>query len=234
MSLCPKLTDMRNTAISDDVAGQIAHVLADLPNLYNLKLCHISSITPSGWAPFSAVMRNCPSLVHIDLGLNKIGDEAAAAFASALSESNNTTLETLNLESNPSIGPVGWQAIADLVCKPRIADALNSNHTLVEIKRTDIPSDLAYYIHLNKYGNHNEIIRKKILRRFFSGSGESIESNVKVFHKMNFAVMPQAIDWIGRDESGRSLFYHLFRSIPSLVERRTATVASSKKRPRDA
>ncbi len=87
---------------------------------------------------------------------------------------------------------------------------------------------------MNSNGNSSEVARQKIIPHHFSGADASIE--VRGFASMDTKLLPQAIQWIGRDELGFSLMHQFIRDIPSLFEIKTkpkanaTTVAQARKR----
>ena len=60
------------------------------------------------------------------------------------------------------------------------------------------------------------VARQKIMEQHFSGS--KLESNVRVFARIPFSVLPTAVEWIGRDNLGYSLMFCFVQSIPALLE----------------
>jgi hypothetical protein len=66
---------------------------------------------------------------------------------------------------------------------------------------------------MNHNKNKAEVIRQKILARYFCDGG----CNMDVFWGMDMQ-LPHAIAWIGRDPLGISLIYQLAMKMPCLFE----------------
>lgn len=106
-----------------------------------------------------------------------------------------------------------WGALACLLCdKTSIERTFDSNHTLEEaVHNVDesIPGDVLSSL--------AAVSRQKILLHHFPPGTD----NVSEFNGMAMNVLPRAIEWIGRDDRGFILMYHLVRGIPALFEQIT-------------
>jgi len=70
---------------------------------------------------------------------------------------------------------------------------------------------------LNQNDNKQEVARQKLIRYYFSNDDGSVVK-VEEFVDMELDVLPQAIAWAGRDDTGHSLLYKLFQTMPTLFD----------------
>ena len=70
------------------------------------------------------------------------------------------------------------------------------------------------YLELNKNDDKFDVARQKIIRYHFLNG----EDNMQEFVSMELEVLPHAIGWTGRDDTGHSILYQLVRSMPSLFD----------------
>jgi len=100
-----------NVGIDDEAAVAMTYSFASLQHLKILRLDENRNIQVRGWQAIAYLVNRCQStLVELDLSSNEIEDAAAAALSYALT--NSPSLKVLNLQSNISIGTVGWRAFA--------------------------------------------------------------------------------------------------------------------------
>ena len=91
-----------NTGLDDEGSGILGSALSGLLSLKTLNLGCNKSISTAGWQTlFNRLSQT--SLVNLDLNTNNIRDASLASLA------NIGTLKTLDLLSNKSITPSGWQ-----------------------------------------------------------------------------------------------------------------------------
>ena len=138
-------------------------------------------------------------------------------FANALV--SNTSLKTLEygLNLGTSISSRGIDTIGNLLCDKSSIDSIyRSNHTLQKLGWSDIHlhTDLTSFFKLNQNDNKAEVARQKILQYHFSNGDNNIQDLVD----MSLNVIPHAIAWVGRDDTARSLLYHLVHGMPSLFD----------------
>jgi hypothetical protein len=83
--------------------------------------------------------------------------------------------------------------------------------------QVQVPDNIAHVLELNE-SNQDKVVlaRQKIISNHFSAS----RINTQAFDVMSVPVLPQAVDWIGRDHIGFSLLYQVSRSVlaPKLFE----------------
>lgn len=209
--------NLSENRIDDEVAVLLANSFAAMPTLKSLNLCGLHYVTANGWRSVLAALGNAhSSLEELKLPINSIDDEGAVSFANALV--NNSSLKTIDLDANQLISDIAWQAFSQLVChKSSVMSTFLSNHTLHQLcdqNAIDLPRDLWHSLHFNKGADKKKVARHKIIWAHFQG--EVIDP--QAFVDMELQVMPQALDWIGRDYVGHSLFYQLVRTMPSLIE----------------
>jgi len=89
----------------------MASAFANISSLKILRLEENEIIEPTGWQAISNLLqtRNT-SLVELNLGMNKIDNEASVFLANALT--NSPSLKILTLGSNRRINTVGWRAFS--------------------------------------------------------------------------------------------------------------------------
>ncbi len=75
--------DLENKVIKAKGTGRLAAVLRQCPSLAHLNLRH-NAIGAGGARRLAAVLWQCPSLAHLDLGSNRIGNEGARRLAEVL------------------------------------------------------------------------------------------------------------------------------------------------------
>lgn len=119
--------------INDEGVAIFAEVFSNNNNLKKLYLSRNMSITTAGWQTLASLFLNRDSAIGtIDIinGNDSFDDDAAIAWANALSISKNAKLKDF-LFSPWGVTSRGWLALENLVCNKTNIDALcDSNHTL--------------------------------------------------------------------------------------------------------
>jgi hypothetical protein len=140
-----------------------------------------------------------------------ITDDVIISFAEALA--GNTSLKVCEILHNEILAR-GWAALAKALCnKSNLASICNSNHTMYDFWTDDPSYEIAVLLQMKNNKNQSEALRKKLLMYHFSDNG-----NVgHAFCPMETTVLPNAIEWIGRDPIGFSVMFHLFRCTPWLI-----------------
>ena len=67
---------------------------------------------------------------------------------------------------------------------------------------------------MNENTNKVEVVRQKIIQYHFMDG----EDNTETLVGMELEMMPSVIAWIGRDNIGFSLLYHLAKNLPCLFD----------------
>ena len=67
---------------------------------------------------------------------------------------------------------------------------------------------------MNENTNKVEVVRQKIIQYHFMDGKDNTETLVG----MELEMMPSVIAWIGRDNIGLSLLYHLTKNMPCLFD----------------
>ena len=123
--------------ITDEVAFALTNALVNNSSLRELRLCDNPDVTAAGWASFSFILRIPHSALKvINLGGNRINDNAMMSFADALA--NNIKLKRLYISLNPVSGysdsgitSNGLASFTHLMCDtPSVLSTYHSNHTL--------------------------------------------------------------------------------------------------------
>merc|ERR1712087_975528 len=200
-----------------------------------LYLCDISAdamplITGAGWrALFACVQNEGSVLEQIDLRYSSIDEGGLSALTSALA--GNPSLEMVDLSHNKQISAAAWRSFFVCLGRPdaalkevnlrgnNITDASSaaavhsSNHTLRSLGKPNVPRDLDELLLLNSRRDERSVSREKVLRYHFRNG----ESNMREIAGVDTSVIPDAISWAGRNDSGRTLLYELLRNLPSLA-----------------
>ena len=173
--------------IGDEGIEALVPALTTCYDLQRLRIGENPSITTRGWQRFASILEPSNSnLEELYIGQNNIDDEAAAAFANALT--NNHTLETLELGNNPLITAVGWQAFSKILRDTSSVNAtFLSNHTLLSL------GDDAYghlpLLELNERDDKKEVATIKILQCHD-------DFDMQPFFEWEFKVLPLVISWL--------------------------------------
>ena len=175
--------------IDDEGIEALVPALVNCNHLKELYLCNNPSITTRGWQSHATLLESNSILEQISIGHNDIDDRAVAAFASALT--NNHTLNTLELDYNPSISPVGWEAFSHVLCNPSSVNAtFLSNHTLRyvadEVYGNEIVGPL---FDLNGRNDKKEVATIKILQAHD-------DFDMQPFFEWEFKVLPLVLSWL--------------------------------------
>jgi len=230
--------DFSYGAIDDIAVMLLVDEFANMSSLKTLRLDGNDFLTSLGWKTISSLLPRSPncSLVNLQLGNNSnrtnVNDEVISSFANNLM--NNNTLQALKFgTSRNAITSRGWKSLEKTLCnKSTIENIINSNHTLhkahyphlsFEVESDKFMSyNLECILKMNENSNKVEVIRQKIiLYHFING-----KDNIKMFVDMELEVLPSAIVWIGRDFTGLSLLYHLFKSMPTLFDKNSKAAGS--------
>ena len=138
----------------------------------------------------------------------------------------------IDIVDNDVITSGGDEALAEVLCnKTEVESIYTSNHTLHTITdcgfvKSDTPEDIASYLKLNENDDKVEVARQKILQyHFMNGT-----SNIEEFVDMEWGELPQALAWIGRNDTGHSLLFEMCQSMPSLFDTESKAKATGAKR----
>ena len=223
------------TDINDEVATSFVSSLSNMPSLKTLDL-NYTRFTTIGWLAISRLLRstNCCLEKLVLSSLTTIGSEAIIAFASALSNRNNTTLKTLRLRDSTMEDQDNayasmqdyFSAFADVLCNKESINAIYfSNHSLQEVDfdSTGPPSEYGIIEQGNENTNKAQVARHKILK---------YHTHIQTFLDMKLQELPYSIAWMGLDNFGLPLLFKLCLSMPWLFDSESiATIlANSKKK----
>ena len=153
------------------------------------------SITLEGWVAFIDILLHqnlCCSLEKLDLSYNAIISDNKEEFEVTLA-----------------------RAICD---KTSIDNIYASNHTLQLIllgdEEEEWSHELMSLLKINTRVNKVEVAREKILSHHFCASGSC--TDVQLFHRMPDAILPFALEWIGRGKmcNGFSMMQSVVKGFP--------------------
>ena len=205
--------DLSNNNIDDNAVVSLVRAYPRLCSMKYLSLWSNDSITPVAMRGLSNLLRNPTCLEELRLGdyTNTNGvniDEVVVAFANELV--NNTSLKYLYLGYSYVVTSRGRVALSTLLCnKVDIDSIFTSNHTLQRVHPYRSPN-----LDLNKNENKFEVARQKIIRYHFLNGEDNIEDLLDI----ELGVLPHAMSWVNRDDTGHSLLYQLVRCLPSLFD----------------
>jgi len=214
--------------IDDNGATSIANASASLCSLKVLRLSCNRFISPVGLRAISTLLQqpnSCLSELNVYVNDSAVNDEEVVNFANLLV--GNLHLKSLYLgqyshtNTLPSnLTSRGWDALANTLCNRSCIESIyDSNHTLESVLYSNndpcLPPDLASFLIMNEnYDNKFEVARQKIIQYHFLNG----EDNTEEFLGMELGVIPHALGWTGRDDTGHSVLYQLVRCMPSLFE----------------
>jgi len=152
-------------------------------------------------------------------------DDAVVAYARELV--NNSSLKYLSFGNINVVNASGLNALSTLLCnKADINSIYTSNHTLQIVVSSRGSRELSSYLKLNRNGNKAEVARQKIIQYYFING----EDNMQEFVDMELRVLPHALGWMCRNDTGLSLLYQLVRSMPSLFDYESMRAAVRKRK----
>ena len=178
--------------IGDDGIEALVPALTICSYLEQLHLHNNPSITTRGWQRLATILEssNC-NLLELDVDQNNVDDEAATTYANSLA--NNRTLQTLNLDNNPSITDDGWKAFSKLLCDTSSVNAtFLSNHTLYDLGHEGNGNAIiGSFLELNRRDDEEEVAVIKILQNHE-------DFDMLPFFEWEFKVLPIILGWFER------------------------------------
>ena len=221
------------TDLDDEGVTFLGNALTINKSIKSVSLTGNDAITLVGLQGLLQCMRNPDSSLE-DLTLSNCGinDEGVAVIMEKVAQS--VSLKRLDLSCNVWITSTGLLTIIDalfncelylehiflngnhgiVLCdKSSINNTFYSNHTLqsiIYIWPERFWENLDYLLNMNENENKVEVAREKILNSHFTG--EAVD--IGVFARMPEALLPHAIEWIGRDRLGFSLMYQFVGGYP--------------------
>jgi hypothetical protein len=206
--------DLDYNVIENEGAAALVDLLAGMINLKCLKLCFCNSITNNGWRVISRIPQTGSNVISLDLGGEHVNDDTVISFATALA--TNNCLRGFYLAGREITDRI-WDAITDILCDySSILSTYHSNHTLQTSRIysyrshrfIQAPFNIARVLALNATHEDKVVLaRHKIIANHFSDS----KINTHAFALMTVPVLPQALEWIGRDSLGFSLMYQVLQ-----------------------
>jgi hypothetical protein len=200
-----ELLELSDCKINDKVAAFIATTLVETPSLKYLSMAEAQSMTRSGWEVFLNVILNHQS---------------------------RCPLESIRIDYQDAadLEPILCHLLCD---KSDIDSIFSSNHVLQEVgterwseetrtfvTRAHWNTALLILLKINENADEAVAAREKILVfHFYTGA----PTNNQVFDRMPIAILPNALEWIGRGEYpwGFSLMYTVVKEFPTLFRKRS-------------
>ena len=194
--------------IDDEGVPSLTNALVNNSSLLDLDLSNMTDITSIGMKGLGLLLQDASCLEHLSFAnSNNIDDEVMIHFAGLLI--GNSSLKTLNMSNNfNEVTSSGWSALSNTLCNASNIDSIrSSNHSLHCIGGSidTIDSGVVPLMKLNKDENKVEVVRQKIIKYYFLNGNKNIEEFVD--RKLN--ILPHAMGWIGRNDTGHSLLYRL-------------------------
>ena len=211
--------------IADEGASVLASLLGShMSTVLTLNLNDNDSITTNGWRAFSNVLAPTSTsklkrLRSEDKTSYVVNDDVMIEFIAALAKNNS--LNELGLGCS-GVSTYSLGALVHVLCdRSSIANVCNSNHSLNIFEFVDSDDvekvqhdELDVLLDMNKNPDKNEVIRTKLIPFFFSNT----DYIRRVFGSIDIPMMPDVMEWIGRDRLGRSVMFELCRSMPELFQ----------------
>jgi hypothetical protein len=224
------------TGMCDEGLSCLGNALTVNKSITFMDISGNATITNAGWRGLTNYLRHPQSTLK-EIGLNNCGitNDVAGEIISALAD--NVCLERLVLRDDElSTDKVLSDILFVILDKTSIDRTFCSNHTFhkieIDLFRTSNGGQenfrILHYLSMNEKENKADVARQKILDHHFTRS----ETDIRAFADMPEAVLPFAIEWIGRDRQDRSLsLMHLFvRGFPTLFDVRDKPCAAGLKR----
>ena len=190
-----QVLNLTENEINDEGIEALVPALANCNHLKKLALAQNHPITAKGWKRLASILE-APDYTLDTLSVynNNVDDEAAAEFASALT--NNQTLLKLHLNTNHSISAKCWRIFSNLLCDTSSVNAtFLSNHTLQDIhsyaNQNADEFNASSLLLLNRRKNKKEIAIIKILQHH-------VDFDMMPFFEWEFKVLPLMINWFDR------------------------------------
>jgi len=209
----------------DEVVPHLVDALISIDTLKDLDL-YFNRCSRVGLQGISRLLMNPNSgLEEISIGQSE-ADDVVIDYSHALL--NNTKLKQLLFCCGTEVTESGWDALANLLCnKSSIDGILDSNHTLEAVRGPRYPDDrVVSYLKLNEKVNKVEVARQKIIQYYFING----EDNMQEFVDMELGVLPHALGWMCRNDTGISPLYQLIRSMPTLFDYESMRAAVKKRK----
>ena len=190
-SLC-----ISHNGINDEGIEALVPTLTNCYHLRELWMNDNPTITTRGWQSLATILEAPNSnLERLDIAHNNVDDDTVASFANALT--NNHTLHVLNMNYNPSITNVGWQAFSKVLCDTSSVNVtFLSNHTLYYLRYANEIRAMQPLLDLNRRDDKKEVAMIKILMCHD-------HFDMLPFFEWEFKVLPMVLGWLERASSFR-------------------------------
>ncbi len=166
-------------------------------------------ITTEGWPGFSTFLTSNSTLQALDIEYTGIEVEGTMAIMTALAATQHSSMRDLRI-GNESKSRV-QEALSLVLCdKSSINSTFFSSHALQTIDHVSLSRlGCQQYLQMNHNKNKREVARQKIMENHFSGAIMNV--NLNVFARLPVAVLPNVVEWIGRDNLGYSLIFRFVK-----------------------
>jgi hypothetical protein len=161
---------------------------------------------------------------YVVTGSSPITNAVIIDWATALT--GNATLEALDLKDVNDDVESAYEALITVLCDATSVDSVcRSNHTLYKFNNFSEsanyfsgepgdPYELNWLLKLNEDTDKAQVVRTKLLTYFFS----DVDNIGPVFGRMATTILPNAMEWIGRDHLGYSAMFEFCHSVPGLFK----------------
>ena len=187
-----------------------------------LKSCDVDD---QGLAAFTTALNGNSNLSMLDLTYNRFESEETFALIHMLLDT--TFLEKLCINSIEfdDITEDEWCYLSRALCdKTTIHSTFSSNHTfhtweMLESmdshggRHENVFKEVCTMMGMNICQNKSEVARRKILDNHFLHGNTGFNA----LACMHETVLPNAIEWMGRDELGYSAMFEFVRGIPTIL-----------------
>jgi hypothetical protein len=215
--------------IDDEGVAALSNlVIGHINTISSLSLYGNSRVSANGWSAFASILAPSSTSQLKTLRVGDSQDEITGSypitkdviFDLVTALAGNSTLELLELNDVGDDVELALEALVTVLCDATSLDSVcRSNHTLHEFvcycsEDTVYPSDFHSLLEMNDDEDKAQVVRTKLLTYFFSDVG-----NIgPVFGRMATTILPNAIEWIGRDLLGYSAMFEFCRSMPVLFK----------------
>ncbi len=227
-----EILDFGINRIDDEGAFALVNLLTMHLRVSCLNLWGNSGITGVEWSAFARVLLpgSTSKLYNmrlgddwnIELGHQFIDDRVTNSFIAAIARNNSLRKLRLGRVEDRQIEK-SLDALINVLCNvSSIKSVCTSNHTFHSFSfdwagKIENPrkfDQLYSLLDLNEQEDKAEVVRQKLLLYFFT----VVDNIFRFFGPMPTALLPNVVEWIGRDEIGYSVMFELCRNVPALLK----------------
>ena len=202
-------------------------VTGHINTISSLSLYGNSRVSANGWSAFASILAPSSTSQLKTLRVGDSQDEITGSypitkdviFDLVTALAGNSTLELLELDYVDDDVDSAMEALLTVLCDLTSVDSVcRSNHTLHECvcSNSNIfhTRELDSLLELNEDTDKVQVVRTKLLIYFYS----DVDNFGPVFGRMETTILPNAMEWIGRDRLGYSAMFEFCRSVPALFK----------------